>query len=118
MSNVALPPPTGGWNVRDSVADMAPDEAVLLDNWFPDIGRVCVRGGDEDFVATGMGTANVETLFEFNGFGARYFGACTDNKIYEITSGTAVDRTGGATITSDRWQFATMDDAGGTPRRS
>ena len=46
QANVAsLPPPVGGWNARDALANMAPTDAVTLDNLFPGVSSVTLRGG-------------------------------------------------------------------------
>ena len=37
--------PTGGLNTRDSVDNMPPLDAVLLENWYPDLGAVRTRPG-------------------------------------------------------------------------
>ena len=58
-----VPAPVGGWNVKDSLADMPEDQASILDNWFPLEGRVDIRPGYTSY-ATGLG-GDVETLAEF-----------------------------------------------------
>jgi hypothetical protein len=37
--------PVGGWNTRDSIDNIAPTDALTLDNWWPDIGEVRTRPG-------------------------------------------------------------------------
>ena len=65
-NNVAsLPAPVGGWNARDSLANMAPTDAVTLDNLFPGVSSVGLRGGYQNHV-TGI-TGQVETLMTYNG---------------------------------------------------
>lgn len=43
---VSYPPPVGGWNARDALANMKPTDAVRLVNWFPRTTDVVIRGGD------------------------------------------------------------------------
>ncbi len=43
--SASLPPPVGGLNARDSIANMEPEDALLLDNWFPRTTDVAVRKG-------------------------------------------------------------------------
>ncbi len=38
-------PPVGGWNARDALASMRPEDAVVLNNWFPNASYVEFRGG-------------------------------------------------------------------------
>jgi hypothetical protein len=66
-----IPAPVGGWNARDSLDQMEETDAILLDNWFPGLGRVEQRGGFTKFVQ-GIGLANtsdladVETVAEYH----------------------------------------------------
>lgn len=111
---IARQAPVGGWNTRDAEDDLKPEDAVILENWFPDRGAVKVRKGYSSY-ATGLG-GEVNTLFEFHAGSIRYFIGAANNKLWNITTSTAVDITGSATITSDRWQHAQMDDALGGAR--
>lgn len=100
--------PVGGWNVRDSLADMPEDHASLLDNWFPANGRVELRPGYSSY-ATGL-EGNVETLAEFINGPVRKFIGFANNKIWNISAaGAASDITNSMTITNNRWQYALMD---------
>jgi len=98
---------------------MQMDEAIRLDNWFPDYGRLKVRPGFTEYITSAEFTAisvtsdNVDTIFELVSGANRLAGCCTNNKIIEITTGTPVDRTGAATITSDRWQWVQMENGAG-----
>lgn len=109
MSRVyAAPPPVGGWNVKDALADMREDQAVVLDNWFPGEGKVSVRPGYTSY-STGL-EGNVETLAEFiNGTNRKLLGFA-NNKIWNCSAtGAASDITNSMTITNNRWQWACMD---------
>jgi len=41
----SVPAPIGGWNARDSLANMSPTDAVQLVNWFPTPTDVTMRSG-------------------------------------------------------------------------
>jgi hypothetical protein len=41
----SIPAPIGGWNARDSLANMSPTDAVQLVNWFPTPTDVTMRRG-------------------------------------------------------------------------
>ena len=113
--HASIPAPVAGWNARDSLANMAPDEAVILDNWFPDGGVVMLRKGYTEH-ATGLGTAtdSVETLATWSGATQKMIGVSTDNKIYDCTAdGAATDKTGALTITDSRWQTANFTTSAG-----
>lgn len=51
---VNLPSPVGGLNGRDGLADMPPDDAFVMDNWFPNNTTVDTRNGNQTFT-TGIG---------------------------------------------------------------
>jgi len=81
----SLPPPVGGWDTRESLADMPVKHAILLDNWFPETDKVTMRRGSTDH-ATGM-TGAVETLISFvPESGARQLFAAANGAIYNVTS--------------------------------
>lgn len=109
---VSLPGPVGGWNTRDAVDSMPAEDAIQLDNLFPAVGKVELRGGYEDYVSSGIGSDDVETLATLVVGSTEYFIAGTDNKVWEITNGGApADRTGAATITVNRWQTTVFADS-------
>ena len=41
----SLPAPVGGWNARDSAANMSELDATILVNWFPETTDIRVRKG-------------------------------------------------------------------------
>src|SRR3990167_7348272 len=81
----SLPAPVGGWNARDSIADMDEKDAVILTNFFPSTTSVNLRGGYSQF-ATGFG-AQVETVIAYSG--------ATTNKLFGIAGGSVYDATAG-----------------------
>jgi hypothetical protein len=60
----SIPAPIGGWNARDALADMAPTDAIALENWFPRPSYCEIRGGYTTY-ASGMVT-NGKTLATYN----------------------------------------------------
>lgn len=105
--------PTGGWNTRDTLANMPPEDAVLLDNWFPGLGSCKTRGGATAY-ASGLGGA-VKTLAEFNAGSLRKLIAAANNNIWNISSaGAGVSLAAG--FTNDVWDWAQFDDAAGGAR--
>lgn len=110
---VPVQSPIGGWNTRDSLDDMAPEDAVLLDNFFPGFGSCVVRSGSSSY-ATGLGGA-VKMLAEFNAGSSRKFIAAAAGNIWNISSsGAGVSLASG--FASDIWQWAQFDDSGGGAR--
>lgn len=90
-----------GWNTRDAVTAMAPTDAVILDNWYPDAGGLTVRGGSTVF-CTGIATNPVNTLVEYSAGPNLQFLAAAGQRICNITNGTSVIL--GSGYTSSVWQ--------------
>ncbi len=99
--------PVGGWDVKTALADMTEDTATLLDNWFPNVGRVDIRPGYSEY-ATGLG-GDVETLAEFINGPLRKLIAGANGNIWDISSSGAASSLYSTSITSNRWQTANMD---------
>ena len=107
----SLPAPVGGWNARDSIADMAEEDAVILTNFFPSTTSVNLRGGYSKY-STGYST-QVETVISYSG--------ATTNKLFGIAGGSVYDATAGGAIgaaalsglTNSRWQYVNITTAGG-----
>lgn len=103
----SLPSPTGGWNRRDNLADMAPLDAITMDNFFPDVSGVSLRRGNTLFADSLSG--EVETLFEFRSPSQTQFLASAGTTIYDITSGVSSEGTG---FTNARWQTQVFNAVG------
>lgn len=97
----SAPAPVGGWNTRDALAAMPAGDAVMLENFFPDEGKVTSRKGFEEY-ATGL-ASDVETLIEYHSGTTRHFLAASGAKLYTInTSGAATEIATG--YSNARWQ--------------
>lgn len=107
----SIPPPVGGWNKRDPLAQMKPLDAVDLENWFPRVADVTIRGGCADHV-TGIG-AQVYTLATYRApTGSLKMFASTDANIYDVTSSGAVGASV-AVCTNGKWQKTQMGVSAG-----
>lgn len=106
----SLPAPVGGWNARDSIADMPATDAVSLVNWFPGTTACIQRFGYTKY-ATGI-TGEVETLMQYSGGSASKLFAAAGTSIYDVTNGGVVsaDLTG---LTNARWQYVNNTTSGG-----
>lgn len=101
--------PIGGWNARDSLAEMNPLDAVELVNWFPTPSDLTLRKGYTK-ASTGI-TGNVETILNYQTpTGATRFAAAGSN-IYNATSSTATVSVSG--LSNARWQYVNISTAGG-----
>lgn len=102
--------PIGGWNARDSVAEMNPLDAVVLENFFPTPSQVELRKGYTKY-ATGI-TGQVDTLMQYSGGSAEKLFAAAGSTIYDVSAGgTAVSVQTG--LGSDRFQYVNASTAGG-----
>lgn len=104
--------PVGGWDTREALADMPPQNAVILDNWFPSTDKVTLRRGSADH-ATGL-PGPVETLLEYTGVtGATKLFAASEGGIYDVSSSGAVGAAAVSGLSNDRWQQVQIGTSGG-----
>lgn len=107
----SLPAPVGGWNARDSLASMAANEAVYLENWFPQTTDVAMRGGYTNW-STGL-PGQVETIMSYAGAGTDKLFAASGAGIYDCTAGGAVSSAVVSSLTNVRFQYQNVATAGG-----
>ncbi|MGY3527282.1 hypothetical protein [Bradyrhizobium sp. USDA 4452] len=80
-----LPAPTQGWYVGDNLSTAPPGTAYILNNAFPQLDYVRMRGGSTAY-ATGMPAAAVTSLIPYvNGLSSKFFASC-NGAIYDVTS--------------------------------
>lgn len=107
----SLPAPYGGWNARGNLANMAPLDAVVMDNVFPGVQEVSLRKGRINWV-TGF-AADIKSLLAYNGPSATKLFASTNTGIYDVTTSGAV----GAAVTActnGRWESVNFSNSGGS----
>lgn len=103
--------PTLGWNARDALANMNPQDAVYLENLFPSPTSVDVRQGFTQFATGIVGT--VEALMQYSGSTTEKLFAAASSRIYNVTSGGAVGAPDVTGLTNARWQYVNNSTAGG-----
>lgn len=106
-----LPAPVGGWNARDSLGDMAPNDAVYLVNLFPGTTSVSQRYGYTQH-STGY-SGQVETLMSYSGGSTNKLFAVESNKIYDATGSGAVGAAAVTGLTNSRFQYTNVATVGG-----
>ena len=110
-TTTSLAAPIGGWNNRDSLAEMPPLDAVELTNFWPTPTDVQLRKGWSKY-STGI-TGKVYTIINYpynNSQGYKLF-AFAGTSIYDATSSTAsVVFTG---LSNAKWQYVNISTAGG-----
>lgn len=109
---VSIPAPVKGWNTKATLADMDPQEAVIMMNWFPDSDQISVRKGYTSH-ATGLG-APVETLMTYSGGSGQTLFAAAASNIYDVTSSGAVGAASLTGMSNARYQYVNFGNAGGT----
>lgn len=104
MPLITIPAPTKGWNTTDSISQIPPDMALVLDNLIPSTASVSTRKGHSAY-STGVGSGNIDSLFELK--------ALTISKMISAASGNIYDSTtqGVATLlasgfSNDQWNGA------------
>ncbi len=108
-----VPPPIKGWNARDSLGSLDPQDAFKLDNFLSDATGIYPRHGRKTH-ATGITGNFVETLMEYNTGGATpiLFGA-GPNDIFDVTASGAVGSASLSSLSNGRWQSTMFATAGG-----
>jgi len=84
----SLAAPIGGWNARDSLANMNPLDAVQLVNFFPTPTDVTLRQGYTKYSSGLVGAVN--TLMNYDGASTETLFAAANDKIFRCDSPTAV----------------------------
>lgn len=105
-----IPAPVLGWNTRDPITSLRPQEAVILENFFPDNGRVKLRNGAENW-ATGLVGGRV--LLPYRGGLVKKLFAATNTGIFDVTASGAAGASVAA-ITSGDLSYSQITVAGGT----
>lgn len=96
--------PVRGWNTVASIAEVPNDQAIVLDNLIPSTASVTSRKGYTSH-ATGVGSGNVDSLFELRALSITKMIAAASGNIYDVTSsGVATLLSSG--FTSNQWQGA------------
>ncbi len=105
--------PVGGWNVRDALAEMQPNQAVIFQNWWPTTVDVQIRRGCANW-CTGL-NGTVETLMAYNKTdGTRQIFAVTSSgNLYNVTSAGAVGAALVTGLANGRWQYIAFATPGG-----
>ena len=109
----SLPSPIGGWNARDSYANMDPMDAVTLINLFPTVSGVNLRGGYTNF-ATGL-DGQVQTLMAYSAGAVSELWAITDSgKVYNVSAQGAVGAPAVTGLTNGIWEYTNITTSGGS----
>ena len=108
---VSIPAPTGGLNAKDPVANMAEDEAVAMDNYFPTPSNVESRNGSIEHATAIDGV--VETLATFNDGTTKELFGIAGGDIYDVTLSGDVGTAAVTGLANSRFQTINFGTAGG-----
>lgn len=109
---VSVSAPLGGWNARDALGAMKPEDAVTMTNWFPGTNSVILRNGYTKH-ATGL-PGQVETLMVYDSASASKMFAASVTAIYDVTSSGAVGAASVSSLTNARFQYVNFTTSGGS----
>ena len=102
----------GGWNTRDALANMKPEFAVTLSNFFPTGSQVQVRQGSLNW-ATGL-PGQVESLMNYASGTASKLFAASLSSFYDVSAGGAVGAAVQTGLSNARWQHVNFTTPGGS----
>jgi hypothetical protein len=105
----SVPAPIGGWNGRDSLAQMAATDAVQMVNWYPTPTDVTLRKGYTKS-STGI-TGSVNTLMNYPTSSGYKLFAAASSRIYDATSSSATQVF--STLGSDKLQYVNITNTSG-----
>jgi hypothetical protein len=106
----SLPSPIGGWNARDSLAEMNPLDAVQMVNFFPTPTDVTMRKGYTKS-STGI-TGAVLALMNYSSPTTNKMFGATATIIYDVSTSTATQSLTGNT--DGKWIHSSITTAGGS----
>jgi hypothetical protein len=110
----SLPPPVGGWNARDALANMAPTDAVKLTNMFPGVASCDLRGGVQQW-ATGL-SGDVQTLMVYSpgAIGKLFAADSVGLKVYDVTNQGPVGAAVVSGLSNAKLEYANITTPGGS----
>ena len=98
--NISIPAPMGGLNARDSLDAMSPDEAIVMDNYYPGDTKVTLRAG---YTLWAELNEEVNTLVEYKSEAMNYLLAVAGDYCYNV-SGSTPEKFDGVTFADSRCQ--------------
>lgn len=108
-----LPIPTGGLDAISPLTNMPKENAIVLDNWFPQLRYLELRRGHVSHCDTGVAGGAIESLMAYNAgldSSDKLFAAVTTT-IRDVT--TSTPSTVVTALTNARWQHINFATSGG-----
>lgn len=107
-----IPAPVGGLNSRDALADMTPNSAIVMENFFPLPSDVAIRNGWK-YHCTGI-TGTVESILTWAGTQASKVFAAAGTSFYDVTSASSSPAVVQAGLDSARWEHINFANSAGS----
>ena len=98
----SVPAPIGGWNARDSLANMSPTDAVQMVNFYPTPTDVTMRKGwtQVSLLTTSTGVKTISSI-TYASTGSTYVATLTTATAHGLSTGSQVSITGCTPSTYD-----------------
>lgn len=109
----SIPAPVGGLNALDSIANMPPTDAPVMENFFPQTTSVDIRNGSLIWQQDNTINAYFETLMPYNGLNNKKLFGCAGSKIYDVTMKSGSPSPSVTGLSNARWQYTNVGTAGG-----
>lgn len=111
--STSLPAPVGGWDQKNALAAMPPENAVIMDNWIPRPGYCEVRAGSAPQVE-GF-SASVHSLLIWRGPTSDHLFAASGTGLYDVNvQGAAIGDPVYTATTSSPWSCVSFQNSAGT----
>ena len=118
MEIAIIPPPIRGLNTSSMSVSLAPEEAIVFENWFAERNYVRLRKGIVVYTGEVIGTGDIKTVTSFcnEGGATKKLLALANAGVYDISTSTPASVAlpeGYATVTTDYWDSSNFVDSGG-----
>jgi hypothetical protein len=104
-----IPSPVGGWNSKDSTANLNPKYAKKLVNWFATTSDLGVRKGFIPWASGVVGQVN--SLMPYTGTSRKIYASSGDS-IYDVTNNAVVGVAEVTGLNNDKFIYANITTAG------
>lgn len=105
---IPLGAPLGGWNTRDPIEGMEPTDAIVLDNWYPDVAGIQVRKGSQFYYDLET-AAPVYSLMSFQAGSVAKFLAASAGGIWDVSSTNTALTQLASGYASNKWQSTNIN---------
>ena len=115
---ISTKPPIGGWNTRDAVGEVPEEDALVLDNWTPELRALRVRRGYVPHAyshgVVDHTAGSVKTLMKYDSGAESVLLAADGGAIWDATIAGLASKLDEDGFTSDVWSW-TMFRGGAAP---